>query len=84
MKYYFFVQKFELHGDQMMVTEIVNLNHHESYSLYKKRHVIAYEYGLSVCINDVRVYNNDIVFCETFTWVKNFALENFATKPKTC
>ena len=30
-----FCQKFEFHGDQLILTEIVNLNHRESYSLHK-------------------------------------------------
>ena len=34
----FFLKKFELHGNQFILTEIVNLNHREIHHLYKNRY----------------------------------------------
>ena len=35
------VKKFELHGNQIILTEIVNLNHREIDHLYKNRYYVA-------------------------------------------
>ena len=37
----FSVKKFELHGNQFILTEIVNLNHREIHHLYKNRYYVA-------------------------------------------
>ena len=37
----FFLKKFELHGNQFILKEIVNLNHREIYHLYKNRYYVA-------------------------------------------
>ena len=37
----FSIEKFERHGNQLLVTETVNLNHREIYHLYKNRYYIA-------------------------------------------
>ena len=37
----FSLKKFELHGNQFILTEIVNLNHREIYHLYKNRYYVA-------------------------------------------
>ena len=37
----FSLKKFELHGNQFIVTEIVNLNHREIHHLYKNRYYVA-------------------------------------------
>ena len=37
----FSLKKFELHGNQFMLTEIVNLNHREIHHLYKNRYYVA-------------------------------------------
>ena len=34
----FSIKKFELHGNQFIVTEIINLNHRENHHLYKNRY----------------------------------------------
>ena len=36
-----FPQNFELHGNQFILTEIVELNHREIHHLYKNRHYVA-------------------------------------------
>ena len=38
----FFLKMFELHGNQFILTEIVNLNHREIHHLYKNRYYAAY------------------------------------------
>ena len=35
------IKKFELHGNQFILTEIVNLNHRETHHLYKNRYYAA-------------------------------------------
>ena len=35
------IKKFELHGNQFILTEIVNLNHREIHHLYKKPYYVA-------------------------------------------
>ena len=37
----FSLKKFELHGNQFILTEIVNLNHREIHHLYKNRYHVA-------------------------------------------
>ena len=37
----FSIKKFELHGNQIILTEVVNLNHREIHHLYKNRHYVA-------------------------------------------
>ena len=37
----FSIKKFELHGNQFILTEIVNLNHREFHHLYKNRYYVA-------------------------------------------
>ena len=37
----FFIKKFKLHGNQFILTEIVNLNHREIHHLYKSRYYVA-------------------------------------------
>ena len=37
----FSLKKFELHGSQFLLTEIVNLNHREIHHLYKNRYYVA-------------------------------------------
>ena len=37
----FSIKKFELHGNQLFLTEIVNLNHRENHQLYKNRYYVA-------------------------------------------
>ena len=37
----FFLEKFQLHGNQIILTEIVNLNRHEIHHLYKNRCYVA-------------------------------------------
>ena len=37
----FSLKKFELHGNQFILTEIVNPNHRESHHLYKNRYYVA-------------------------------------------
>ena len=37
----FSLKKFELHGNQFILTEIVNLNHREIHHLYKNRYYVA-------------------------------------------
>ena len=37
----FSLKKFELHGNQFILTEIVNINHREIHHLYKNRHYVA-------------------------------------------
>ena len=37
----FSIKKFELHGNQIILTEIVNLNHREIHQLYKNRYYVA-------------------------------------------
>ena len=37
----FSLKKFELHGNQFILTEIVNLNHREFHHLYKNRYYVA-------------------------------------------
>ena len=37
----FSLEKFELHGNQIILTEIVNLNHREIHHLYKNRYYVA-------------------------------------------
>ena len=37
----FSLKKFELHGNQFILTEIVNLNHREIHPLYKNRYYVA-------------------------------------------
>ena len=37
----FSIEMFELHGDQFILTEIVNLNHREIHHLYKKRYYVT-------------------------------------------
>ena len=37
----FFLKKIELHGNQFILTEIVNLNHREIHHLYKNRYYVA-------------------------------------------
>ena len=37
----FSIKKFELHGNQFILTENVNLNHRESHHLYKNRYYVA-------------------------------------------
>ena len=37
----FSLKKFELHGNQFILTEIVNLNHRENHHLYKNRYYVA-------------------------------------------
>ena len=37
----FSTKKFELHGNQFILTEIVNLNHREIHHLYKNRYYVA-------------------------------------------
>ena len=36
-----FIKKFELHGNQFILTEIINLNHREIHHLYKNRYYVA-------------------------------------------
>ena len=36
-----FIEKFELHGNQFILTEVVNLNHREIHHLYKNRYYVA-------------------------------------------
>ena len=38
---YFPLKKFEIHGNQFILTEIVNLNHREYHHLYKNRYYVA-------------------------------------------
>ena len=37
----FSLKKFELHGNQFILTEVVNLNHRETHHLYKNRYYVA-------------------------------------------
>ena len=37
----FSIKKFELHGNQFIVTEIVKLNHRENHHLHKNRYYVA-------------------------------------------
>ena len=37
----FSLKKFELHGNQFILTEIINLNHREFHHLYKNRYYVA-------------------------------------------
>ena len=37
----FSIKKFELHGNQFILTEIVNLNHREIHHLYNNRYYVA-------------------------------------------
>ena len=37
----FSLKKFELHGNQLILTEIFNLNHRETHHLYKNRYYVA-------------------------------------------
>ena len=37
----FSLKKFELHGNQFILTEIVNINHRETHYLYKNRYYVA-------------------------------------------
>ena len=37
----FYLEKIELHGNQIILTEIVNLNHREIHHLYKNRYYVA-------------------------------------------
>ena len=37
----FSLKKFEVHGNQFILTEIVNLNHRETHQLYKNRYYVA-------------------------------------------
>ena len=37
----FSIKKFELHGNQFILTEIVNLNHRKIHHLYKNRYYVA-------------------------------------------
>ena len=37
----FSLKKFQLHGNQFILTEIVNFNHREIHHLYKKRYYVA-------------------------------------------
>ena len=37
----FSLKKFELHGNQFILTEIVNLTHRETHHLYKNRYYVA-------------------------------------------
>ena len=37
----FSLKKFELHGNQFILTKIVNLNHRENYHFYKNRYYVA-------------------------------------------
>ena len=37
----FSLKKFELHGNQFLLTEIANLNHRENHHLYKNRYYVA-------------------------------------------
>ena len=39
--YVFSIKKFELHGNQFILPENVNLNHHEIYHFYKNRYYVA-------------------------------------------
>ena len=42
----FSIKKFELHGNQFILSEIVNLNHRELHHLYKNRHYVANRCGV--------------------------------------
>ena len=37
----FSIKEFKLHGNQFILTEIVNLNHHEIHHLHKNRYYVA-------------------------------------------
>ena len=37
----FFIEKFEIYGNQFILTEIVNLNHREIHYLYENRYYVA-------------------------------------------
>ena len=39
----FSIKKIELHGNDIILTKIINLNHRDLYHLYKKRYYIAYK-----------------------------------------
>ena len=39
------IKKFELHGNQFILTEIVNLNHRQIHHLYKNRYYVANKCG---------------------------------------
>ena len=47
------IEKFELHGNQFIVTEIVNLNHREFHHLYKNRYYVANKCEIIESNNDV-------------------------------
>ena len=49
----FCMEKFELHGDQLLITENVNLDHREVYQVYKNRFYVAYKCGMVESIYDV-------------------------------
>ena len=47
------IKKFNIHGDHLTVAEIVHINIHKSYSLYKKRHLIGYKCGFCESDHDI-------------------------------
>ena len=49
----FSLKKFELHGNQFILTEIVNLNHREIHHLYKNRYYVANKCGIFESIYNV-------------------------------
>ena len=74
----FSIKKFELHGKQFILTEIVNLNHREVHHLYKNRCYVASKCEIFESNYDVWCIHPDCGYD-----ISNIILNNDLYSPKT-